>query len=66
MADNAVEGPAARGQSHTNSSAAQAANQPPQIKLNGEVVIGDVEYDGRVILYIIKGTSRHIGGMPLA
>jgi hypothetical protein len=22
---------------------------------NGEVVIGDLEYDGRVILYIIKG-----------
>ena len=22
---------------------------------NGEVVIGDMEYDGRVILYIIKG-----------
>jgi hypothetical protein len=25
-------------------------------KKNGEVVIGDVEYDGRVILYIIKGS----------
>ena len=25
--------------------------------VNGEVVIGDMEYDGRVILYIIKGLS---------
>jgi len=25
---------------------------------NGEVVIGDMEYDGRVILYIIKGILR--------
>lgn len=25
-------------------------------KKNGEVVIGDVEYDGRVVLYIIKGS----------
>jgi hypothetical protein len=24
---------------------------------NGEIVTGDVEYDGRVILYIIKGTA---------
>lgn len=27
-------------------------------KRNGEVVIGDMEHDGRVILYIIKG--KHI------
>ncbi len=25
-------------------------------KRNGEIVIGDVEHDGRVVLYIIKGT----------
>lgn len=24
-------------------------------KMNGEIVIGDMEHDGRVILYIIKG-----------
>ena len=57
MANDAVESPAIRGQSHTNYSAAQAADQPSQIiKPNGEVTIGDVEYDGRVILYVIKGT----------
>lgn len=27
-------------------------------KRNGEVVIGDMEHDGRVILYIIKG--KHV------
>lgn len=26
-------------------------------KKNGEVVMGDMEYDGRVILYIIKGAG---------
>ena len=26
------------------------------VRSNGEVVIGDMEHDGRVILYIIKGT----------
>lgn len=24
---------------------------------NGEVILGDLDYDGRVILYIIKGLS---------
>lgn len=30
--------------------------QPPALR-NGEVVEGDPEYDGRVILYVIKGTA---------
>jgi hypothetical protein len=25
------------------------------LKANGEIVTGDLDYDGRVILYIIKG-----------
>lgn len=33
------------------------ANGTKQVAKNGEVVIGDMEYDGRVILYIIKGLS---------
>lgn len=32
-----------------------AESQGPAAHTNGEVIIGDMEYDGRVILYIIKG-----------
>lgn len=31
------------------------ARTTPNESTNGQVVIGDLEYDGRVILYIIKG-----------
>lgn len=34
-----------------------SATQNPNTRSNGEVILGDVEYDGRVILYIIKGQS---------
>lgn len=33
-------------------------------KKNGEIVIGDMEHDGRVILYIIKG--KHEGRLKAA
>lgn len=35
-------------------------NQP-----NGEVVVGDVEHDGRVVLYIIKGKGLSSNGILL-
>lgn len=28
---------------------------------NGEIVVGDCDYDGRVILYVIKGQLSHPG-----
>lgn len=31
------------------------ARTTPNESTNGQVVMGDLEYDGRVILYIIKG-----------
>lgn len=37
-------------------------NQKGTLAKNGEVVIGDLEYDGRVILYIIKGFQYLLAG----
>lgn len=45
----------ALGQGDSLSSQASQPVEPLKVKPNGEVVKGDLEYDGRVILYIIKG-----------
>jgi hypothetical protein len=37
----------------------------PEGKVNGEVLHGDIEYDGRVVLYIIKGILNLIIHMPI-